>query len=667
MNTIDIDFNLPSPQQKNTPIEIKAICEEDVLYKFLIGQGGIWESFNEFSEENKILWTPKEDGQYFILVQCKEKNGSKPFDFYNKVSYSVGEETTNFINNIVCDKSTYKIGDKLELIVESECKDLLYRYWILNNGSWEMIKDYYGDNILVFTLNNEGECEILVECKEISSQKKFDEAKTISINVEKLECVEITNFKCLTQDDVIVNRELIFKVDTKQDESRMILYKFYKINEDGKSKLVQDYSSKKIVSFVEKFPGKYKILCMAKDMYSKDQWDDRAIINYEVKPYKDVVIKNVVTDLASPQLRGREVSIKVLAEGGQNLLYKFIIDGNCSVDSGYINTPEFTWKTEYEGEYIIEVFVKDSSFNDQYEASAKISYIVDKEFYIPLRIKDVCLNNKKNYVKNRPINIEVITEGGISPLYNFVIYEGTTEVAKIDFNNCNWLNFTPEKAVEYRMDIKVKDKYSIKEFDNHRTLFFDVKEFIPAKIDYVLLDLKEYYRVDDEIFIEVIAENTRNILLRYNLYINDELVESTDYSMKKHYKIIPRCSGKYTLEALARNESSKKEYDSKKSVSLLVHNSMPITDTEIKLNRIRGKINEDLTFNAYCKGGKDVCYEFYLSYEEQWKRVQRYSKKDFYSFIPFKEGKYSVLVLSKSSCKSVAYEDYNIYEFYVDK
>ena len=48
-----------------------------------------------------------------------------------------------------------------------------------------------------------------------------------------------------------------------------------------------------------------------------------------------------------------------------------------------------------------------------------------------------------------------------------------------------------------------------------------------------------------------------------------------------------------------------------------------------------------------------------------WVRVQNYSRKNYYTFLPFTSGNYRILVLSKSYYKKVNYEDYADLEFEV--
>ena len=109
----------------------------------------------------------------------------------------------------------------------------------------------------------------------------------------------------------------------------------------------------------------------------------------------------------------------------------------------------------------------------------------------------------------------------------------------------------------------------------------------------------------------------------------------------------------------------KDDYDIKKEVSIYVKDALPVTNTKIEFTKSSNTINEEITFEVSSEGGKDVCYEFYIMEKGIWTRVQEYSKKNYYTFLPFSKGQYRILVLSKSNYKKVNYEDYVIEEFNV--
>ena len=99
-------------------------------------------------------------------------------------------------------------------------------------------------------------------------------------------------------------------------------------------------------------------------------------------------------------------------------------------------------------------------------------------------------------------------------------------------------------------------------------IYIDCKEYIPAKIDYILTEKKYMYLIGDEIVLEVITENTSNTLTKYKVEINGREVETTEFSNDKKFKLIPKCAGVYTfykgfykILALCKSCYSKSAYD----------------------------------------------------------------------------------------------------------
>ena len=143
----------------------------------------------------------------------------------------------------------------------------------------------------------------------LDSKNNYDDFYKVDFTVEPMEPLEITDFRCLST-ELLAYKELLFQVDAQYEDNRMILYKFIKIDSNGKAELLQDYSTKRIVSYVEKKAGDYKILCLAKDMYSQRQYDDRALIAYSVKPYNEIKIISFTSDLISPQMVDSAIELR---------------------------------------------------------------------------------------------------------------------------------------------------------------------------------------------------------------------------------------------------------------------------------------------------------------------------------------------------------------------
>lgn len=666
MKEVLIDFDNKSPADLNKNINIAAFLTEndDVEYKFMEGIEGIWKPIQDFSKSNICTWKPTKPGKYMIMVQGKSTNCKNAYDYLGRSEYEI-IENSNLIMNVEINKNKISVGEKLHINVVTNQELVLYRFWIKGEKDWEILRDYTTENEFVFTATKAGNMEILIECKRVDSERNVDDFKTVKFEVKELEKVEITNFLCLTN-NILVNEELIFKVETNCEKDRSLLYKFLKINKEGKVTCIQDFSSKSMVTFKEKSPGEYKLLCYVRDMFSVNSFDDRAVIVYNVNPYNEVKIRSFKGDIKSPQAVGVEVNLLALVDGGRELIYRYIIEGPVSEDSGYIRGNEFTWEPRNEGKYNITLKVKDISFEGDYEDTTSIQYEIYNKGEKPVRIVDVKCDKGRRCIIGETINIKVKADGGIKPLYKFTIYKDGIEKEKIDYGANNWVNFIPTEAGEYEVDIKIKDEFSSKSCDASTSLFIEAKNYVAADIDYILLNSKETYLVGDTINVEVITKNTKETLTKFVTKINGYEIENTDFIDKKSIKIKPKCPGKYTFIIYAKNVKSTEEYDSKKEVSVYVHEVMPVNSTKLQILSNEFKIGNEVTFEATSKGGKEVCYEFYIMINGEWTLAQGYSRKNYYTFVPFKNGRYRVLVLDKSFHKNVSYEDYNIVEFEIN-
>lgn len=667
MEDLILNFDKKSPQNKESKINVfvENNTGKKLVYKFLLGNEGVWNNLRDFNEDDNFQWIPKEDGKYFIMVQAKEKDSKKPYDYSKRTEYIIGSSEENIIKNIYIDKEKIKLGEKIVLEVESRIHPAMYKYWISGKDGWQLIKDYSVDNRLIFTANEPGKHQILVECKVPESQNNFDDFKTKEFEVSDIQKPEITNFKCLSS-ELLAGEELIFQVDSEYDDARTTLYKFIKIDEKGKAFCIQDYSSKRMVNFIERKPGQYKLLCLARDMYSNNQYDDRAIIVYNVKSYNPIEIKSFTTDLHSPQMSGTKILIKSVVEGGRNLLYRFKIDGNYGEDSGYIRNSSYIWDCKYEGEYKITVWVKDESFEGEFEKEATIDYVIQKKSEKPIRILDIKLDKENNHLIKEPINVKVTAEGENDLKYSFIVYKDGKEKEKIPYSNSNWVDFIPEESGKYELEVRIKDKFSHKEYDCHQIINLKVKEYIEGNIDYILVPSKEYYLVGDTIEIESICQNTKDTLMKYVISVDGQVIEETAYIQNKKLIFSPKRSGKYIIDLFAKNIRCEKGFDCKKEVKIYINEAPPVTETKIHCDTTSFEINKEISFSVNSKGGKEVCYEFYIMEKGNWKIVQRYSRKNYYVFIPFTKGVYKILVLSKSYHKRCSYEDYDTFEFVVE-
>lgn len=575
------------------------------------------------------------------------------------------ESELSIIKEIIIDKEEIVVGGKCSIEVKTFNENMyLYRFYIKRYKEWDIVRDYDTSNILKYTATEAGEKEFLIQCKKMESAESFEDYRIIKVNVKNISKVEITNFKCLSK-SLIVGEKLEFIVDTNikseanEKDGLIVLYKFCKIYKDGKSVCIQDYSTKNDVYYKELREGSYRMLCLVKSILSNNEYDDRAILVYTVKPYKDIKINSFVADLNSPQTSETDIKFTLDVEGGNSLLYKYKVKGPIEEDTGFIDKEEFNWRPMEAGEYEIILYVKDVNYKGEYEDTKKIAFTIEKKGKKPIKILDVVIDKEKKIITGEPVNIMVNGEGGTKLQYAFTIRKDNRRLEGVEYNKSNWINFIPKQVGEYEVEIMLKDKYSDKPYDTHTIIYLKAMEYLPGEIDYIILPYKETHLIGETIEFECIIQNTQDIMVKYETKINGNSVEQTEFSKNKKLRFVPKIAGKYTIEVYAKNLKCKGEYDSKKQVSLYVSEASPVIETKIITNKVEGNINEELTFEVISRGGKDVCYEFYLMENNQWKKVQAYSRKHYYSFIPFIPGQYKILALAKSYYKKINYEDYD--------
>lgn len=582
----------------------------------------------------------------------------------NGVKEHLENTKNNIIDEIELDIEEMVVGDKCTINVKtSKPGKYLYRFYIKKGKDWSIIRDYDSISELKYTANDSGKKEFLVQCKNIDSTENFDDYKIVNINVKEREKLQITNIRCINN-ELITGGKLKFIVDTnlediKNNEENIIpLFKFYKINKNGKSICLQDYSTKNEVEYTEEQKGEYRMLCLVKTVLSDKEYDDRAIVVYDVKPYKDIKINSFVANLNSPQATETDIKFTTEVEGGNKLLYRYKVRGPIEIDTDYIESPIFMWNPIEAGEYEIIALVKNFDYDGEYEDKSKIAFTIEKRGKKPIKILDVVVDKEKRVIINEPVNIMVDAEGGTRLLYSFVIKKDTSQIKKINYSKHNFIDFTPKETGDYEVEIYVRDKYSDKEYDANTIVYLKCLEYMPGEIDYIILPCQENYLIGDTIEFECIIQNTPEVLVRYETKINGHPIEETEFSNNRKLRFTPKIAGKYTIEVYAKNIKCNKEFDSKKQVNIYVNEALPVISTKIIPNTLEPVVNEEFSIEVKSRGGKDVCYEFYLMENKTWRRVQLYSRKKFYSFIPFTPGKYKILALAKSYYRKVNYEDY---------
>jgi hypothetical protein len=231
MNELNIEFNFDSPQKKfkEIIINVNERSGEKLLYKYMIGLNGRWRTLKNYSISKKAIWIPRQDGNYIIMIQAKKNDSNKPFDYITKCQYSIGEMNTELIEKIKLYKEQIFLGESISIEVESNKKDVLYRY-IINQGEELITKtEYIKENVFTYFPEYIGNYTICVQCKNNKSNTEYDDIKKIKVEVIPKETYKIKSCVPLNT-SLFIGDELRFKVELNKLFSDKPLYKFEKID-----------------------------------------------------------------------------------------------------------------------------------------------------------------------------------------------------------------------------------------------------------------------------------------------------------------------------------------------------------------------------------------------------------------------------------------------------
>lgn len=490
------------------------------------------------------------------------------------------------------------------------------------------------------------------------------------------------NILCEPENQGTVGRDICITASDGISTTKKLEFKFM-ISIDGIWETLSEFKSENKVVWTPKRHGNYLIMVQTREQGSKKPFDYVSRCEYEIidkKNENQILITDFKMENEEPSTY-EELHFTVNVDGSkENALYKFLkIDemGNVTCVQEYSSMNSTKFKEKISGQYKLLCFVKDANSAEYCGDKAVLHYYVRakekniessvKTFKGNAVIQGITVHNKERIVKNEVVTISVLAKGSDDIRYSFVVTKGGKVVEKRNFNVYSWIEFKPSESGIYNIEILVKDKFSEKEWDDSYQLILKVADYIKGKIDYVLLPKKENYVVGEDIKINIIAQDTKNVLVRYSLEANGHIINETDYETNMEYIFNPKYSGKYMLHIFLKNKMSRFQYDDVKHVNMDIVEAPPITNTRIEIVENSMKVNKCIIFDGKCDGGRNVLFEYYLMEGNSWKKVQSYDRKSRYGFMPFRKGKFKLMLLTKSEYKNAPFEDYNIQEFTVNE
>lgn len=609
MNELNVQFNLDSPQKKfkEIIINVNKHLDEKLLYKYMIGSNGRWRTLKNYTVSPKAIWIPREDGNYIIMIQAKKLDSNKPFDYIYKYQYSIGNIKMNLINKIDINKSEVTIGEKIKLRAMSSNNELMYKY-IINQGENQIhYREYSKDNATEYVTEYVGEHIITIQCKDEKSEKEFEDVKKVRIKVKLKEKYKIKSIFPMDT-SLYTGNELKFKVDVEKTFRSKPVFKYEIIDKEGNVNLLNNFSEKKVVKYVENHPGVYTLICYVKAEDSIEEFEDKNLLMYSVK------MSDTIDELPKEQ----------------NVIREELKE----------NINEDTEESNIEEEIV--------------PVEKAVAVDVDKNLVENVSIKYITINKLINNGEKGFIDLEVFADGGSHLLYSFKINKSGEEEI-IDFSPIRTFRVSIEKFGKYEIQTTVKDINSQEQYDKKLITYVYIGD---NKVDYTIMDAKDEFLIREKISIDFHKKNLYNTLYKYIIRFEDTKIEEIGFSKNSKLIFEPRVAGYYFIDIIEKAIETGVEKEYKNNTVLCVKECETVKITEVLTDRDKYIIDNPITVKVESQYGEDVMYEFYYKETADWKLSQSLSKKNYYTFLPTKLGVCTFFIIAKSRNSFLKYDDY---------
>ncbi|WP_443659949.1 N-acetylmuramoyl-L-alanine amidase [Clostridium algidicarnis] len=404
--------------------------------------------------------------------------------------YKESISITPEVKSINVDKnSPGLVGDDINITVDSEGKDLSYRFWISDGYKWKIVREYSSSNKYSWTPQKEGNYTIFVDIK--SEEFAPNENSSKQIDYKVVSTPKINSIEMDKKDNAMVGDTVSIKANAN---SPNVLYKFWVSNGLG-WELLSDYSTNNTFKWTPKVAGNFKIGVDIKSVNSSKQSDDYKEITYNVG--RDGEITAIKTDLISPQDSGKSIKIQAQQQGFKNPVYRFWIkdDLGWKVVREYSSSDTFIWNPNRVGDNSIWVDVKEINSTNDVDHSLEIPY------YINPKMKSITADGVRSTGETikvtqlgKPVKISAEAIGG-NNLYEFWISDGITWTMIQSYSTSNTASWTPKKDGFHNIWVEIKANNSSKDYKT--TMNVDYIITVPKVNKVIVIDPGHNYGGDD--------------------------------------------------------------------------------------------------------------------------------------------------------------------------
>lgn len=371
LQSVNVSHSSPQPEDTAVTVTAKTPSNIPSSYQFEVFDGDKWATVQDYSQSNKLVWTPKTAGTYKIRVRVKSNKSDKAYDDEKTVPYTIYKpaklETVN-----VEKESPQPVHTSINFKATTNIpNDNLVKFLVQTGDIWETIQDYSETSELSWKPTKPGIYNIKIQTKHKLSNNEYDDESALNFVI--FQPATISSLTTDKSEPQPIHTPITINATTNNDSSKLVKFTVF----DGESwSTLQDFSPTKTAVWNPTESGVYKIKVQVKHELSREGFDSEKELTYTV--FKPATIESIISNGSNLLSVDNKIEITAAVNDPEDLEYQFFIyKGTQLIESkGYSPMNNLSWTPTEPGSYKIRIESKHKLSNNAYDDSQEIPFFV---------------------------------------------------------------------------------------------------------------------------------------------------------------------------------------------------------------------------------------------------------------------------------------------------
>ncbi|WP_244535136.1 SpoIID/LytB domain-containing protein [Gracilibacillus kekensis] len=545
-----------------------------------------------------------------------------------------------------------------------------YKYWVLYNDEWHLLKDYSDSNSVSWKPQKPGEYTINVHVKDKYSSSQYDDYLTMNYTINSTRDPIISDFSSNIQSPVGTDTNIELKTNASGENA--LQYKYWAENlKTGKWELIRNYSNDPKVVWTPSKAGKYRLVVHVKDVESHKSFDVYKTINFEVKENINIDFNSYTADKPSPQSVNERIILNAKATSTNPVEYKFwqenVDTGEWILLQNYSSDTNIGWEPNEVGNYKLVVHVREQGSTRPYQAYKVLNYVIEKpkpsitlfetDKTSPQLVNEAIKVTSNATFKN-PVEYKFWAENLDSG--EWTLLQNYSSETSIQWN--------PSVAGNYQLVVHVREQGSTKPYEAYRTMHYVIDKLEPITTT-IEVDRKSPQPVNERIIVN--AKATSENPVEYKFW--QENLDTGEWTLLQNYSSDtnigwkPSVAGNYQLVVHVREQGSTKPYEAYQTFNYVIVKPN-ISITSLEADKLSPQpVNERIIVNAKATSENPVEYKFWQENLDtgEWTLIQNYSTDTNIGWEPSVAGNYKLVVHVREQGSQQPYQKYSFIKYHI--